>query len=98
MPTKLTSMSTEHKRGNVTVEIYSRELAGGDLAVAVLNRAEENATDINVRFADVGVVAGRHVIGVRDLWAGCAVATSTDGFQLATLATHDTALVRLSLK
>jgi len=45
-------------------EIWTRQLAGGDTAVAFFNRAKDEAK-IGVKWADIGVTSTRRV---RDLW------------------------------
>ena len=57
-----------------TQEIWTRELAGGDRAVAVFNRGADRAT-VTVKWSELGMKAPK---GVRDLWAKKDVAVSGD--------------------
>ena len=90
--------------GNITVKIYVRQLSGDALAVAVLNRGDANVTVISVEFEDIGVPARKSAASVRDLWAGAAIGESQAGrclrpkscFEVPRLATHDTAMFRLT--
>eukprot|EP00037_Helgoeca_nana_P028387 m.333816 g.333816 ORF g.333816 m.333816 type:complete len:207 (+) comp27744_c0_seq4:1297-1917(+) len=76
------------------VELYVRELAGGVMAIAALNRGDANTTDVAISWADVGVRSGG-IRAVSDLWANTAVPFTVTGCVVAVLATHDTALLRL---
>jgi alpha-galactosidase len=87
---------------NVTadVELYRRELADGGFALAVLNRAAAPiATPLSVSWAQAGgIPAGAAVAAVADLWqGGAAVPFTAQGFAVAALDSHDTALLRVAL-
>jgi hypothetical protein len=84
--------------GNCTVELYTRQLSNGALAVAVLNRGDFNVSEVSVKFADVGVPKGKVAKSVRDLWLGAALVASADGFLVEKLASHDTAMFRLEFE
>jgi alpha-galactosidase len=73
-------------------EIWSRELAGGDIAVAVFNRAAQDA-NITFRWADAGI--SKTPSCIRDLWrhANQTVAKSTYS---ARIPGHGVVLLRLS--
>lgn len=76
---------------NATFEVLARPLAGGDRAVAVLNRSG-STRNISVPLADIGLYGC--TVTAKDLWSGAStqVATSLTG----TLAGHDTAVWRLT--
>ncbi|MEU9037471.1 ricin-type beta-trefoil lectin domain protein [Streptomyces sp. NPDC048352] len=77
---------------NATFEVLVRPLAGGDRAVAVLNRSG-NARDVSVPLADVGL-PGACVVDAEDLWSGRRgeVADALTG----RLGAHDTMVWRLT--
>ncbi|MEU3059719.1 ricin-type beta-trefoil lectin domain protein [Streptomyces subrutilus] len=75
---------------NATFEILTRQLAGGDRAVAVLNRSG-SARDIHVPLAEVGLPGC--TVDAKELWTGerRRVSDALTG----RLAAHDTAVWRL---
>ena len=88
---------------NATIQVYSRDLAGGHSAVAVLNLGSVNVTSVHVTWAEAGVPPTKKVLAVHDLWGHrdvCAPPSSCGedtGFTVPLLQTHDTALYRLTL-
>ncbi|MFD5506622.1 ricin-type beta-trefoil lectin domain protein [Streptomyces sp. NPDC127051] len=76
---------------NATFEVLARPLAGGDRAVAVLNRSG-SARDISVPLTDIGLYSC--TVDAKDLWSGRSseVSTSLTG----KVAAHDTAVFRLT--
>jgi len=85
-----------HQYASAEVELYVRQLEGGALALAVLNRGSGAATKLKVRWADAGVPAGKRVVAVRDLWASRALTPDADGVVLD-VASHDTRMLHLEL-
>ena len=80
---------------SIVTQIFARPLAGGQLAVLLLNRAEAAAT-LSVSWAELGLpraqaMAVRHVVGRRDL------PPATGSFS-ARVPPHDVAFVRLRHK
>ena len=78
------------------LQLYSRELDGGALAVGVLNRGAEKASGVSVKWVDIGVPAGKSVKAVKDLWANKDVIPTSDGLTVD-VESHDTTLLRLDL-
>ncbi|MEW2412981.1 ricin-type beta-trefoil lectin domain protein [Streptomyces sp. NPDC046866] len=76
---------------NATFEVLARPLAGGDRAVAVLNRSG-STRDISVPLADIGLYGC--TVTAKDLWSGAGTKVSTS--LTGTLAAHDTAVWRLT--
>ncbi|MFL5608485.1 MAG: alpha-L-fucosidase [Gemmatimonadaceae bacterium] len=74
------------------VEIWTRPLAGGDVAVAVFNRGATPAPAA-IRWADLKI--DTRAAGVRDLWTHASV--TTNGPELAvTVPSHDVLMLRVS--
>jgi len=65
-------------RKDGTLEIWSKPLADGAVAVALFNRGEAGAR-MEVRAADAGFAT---IVSARDLWRGAAVATDALGFDV----------------
>lgn len=77
--------------GSATVDVLARPLAGGDRAVAVLNRGA-GARTVSTPLADIGLPGC--TVTAKDLWTG---ATSTvSGSLTATIPAHGTAIWRLT--
>lgn len=76
---------------NATFEVLVRPLAGGDRAVAVLNRSG-SARDVSVPLADIGLHAC--TADAEDLWSGRT--TEVSDALTGRLAAHDTAVWRLT--
>ena len=72
-------------------EIWSRELAGGGLAVGLFNRSDE-AAKMQVNWKQLGVKGSPHV---RDLWLHKDVSASNEGYE-ATVPAHGVLLLRLA--
>jgi alpha-galactosidase len=72
-------------------EIWTRQLSGGDMAVAFFNRAKDEAK-ISVKWADIGVPANRKA---RDLWLHQNVDTSAPEYT-ATVPGHGVVMLRIS--
>jgi alpha-galactosidase len=73
------------------LEIWSRELAGGAMAVGLFNRSDE-AAKMQVTWKQLGVKSPAHV---RDLWLHKDVAASSEGYE-ATIPAHGVVLLRLA--
>ncbi|MCX5193044.1 ricin-type beta-trefoil lectin domain protein [Streptomyces sp. NBC_00249] len=76
---------------NATFEVLARPLAGGERAVAVLNRSGA-ARDISVPLADIGLPAC--TVDAEDLWSGRR--TEVSDALTGRLGAHDTAVWRLT--
>ncbi len=72
-------------------EIWTRQLSGGDMAVAFFNRGKDEAK-ISVKWADIGAPAKRKA---RDLWLQQNVDTSTPEYA-ATVPGHSAVMLRIS--
>lgn len=78
-----------------TTQVWYRQLAGGDVAVALYNKAVPQAVDITVQFADVGLAAGKAT--VFDIWAEKALPQAYSGSYTAqAVPPHGSAFIRLS--
>jgi len=75
-------------------EIWTRQLSGGDYAVALFNRAKDEA-EMTVKWSGVGIKGGPGK--VRDVWAHSDVKTSGGNYS-ATVPGHGTILLRVSTK
>jgi len=71
-------------------EVWTRQLSGGDLAVALFNRSKDEAK-INIKWADLGVPTKRKA---RDLWLHESVDVSAPEYT-ATVPGHGVLLLRL---
>ncbi len=78
---------------NGDVEIYSKDLENGDIAVAILNR-NSTAKDVTVDFSVLPLEAGKEYV-VRDLWAHENVGNFKDSYS-TNVASHDTKVYRLT--
>jgi alpha-galactosidase len=79
---------------NGTTDILVKPLANGDRAVALLNRGSSSETATTSASA-IGFTGGSGCsYTVKDLWAG--TSTSTTGAISATVASHDTAIFRVT--
>jgi len=79
---------------NGTTDILVKPLANGDRAVALLNRGSSSETATTSASA-IGFTGGSGCsYTVKDLWAG--TSTSTTGTISATVASHDTAIFRVT--
>lgn len=72
-------------------EIWTRQLSGGDMAVAFFNRAKDEAK-INVKWADIGAPAKRKA---QDLWLHQSVDVSAPEYT-ATVPGHGVVMLRVS--
>jgi alpha-galactosidase len=72
-------------------EIWTRQLAGGDVAVAFFNRDKDEAK-INVKWTDIGVPAKRKA---RDLWLHQNIDASAPEYT-ATVPGHGVVMLRIS--
>ncbi|MEV4559323.1 ricin-type beta-trefoil lectin domain protein [Kitasatospora sp. NPDC049285] len=77
---------------NGTIDILAKPLAGGDRAVALLNRGT-TATTASTTLAAAGFLGSGCTASVKDLWAG-STSTST-GTISTTVAAHATAILRI---
>ncbi|MCT9088746.1 ricin-type beta-trefoil lectin domain protein [Streptomyces sp. ASQP_92] len=76
---------------NGTTDVLARPLAGGDRAVAVLNRSS-SARSVTTSLASIGLPGC--AVSARNLWTGARSTTSTA--LTATIAAHGTAIWRLT--
>lgn len=75
------------------VEVFSKPLANGDLAVCVLNRGDD-AIEVDVKWDDLGLTA-RAEKTVRNVWTTEDLGERRDGIGV-TVASHDVVALRLS--
>ncbi len=75
------------------IEIYSKDLENGDIALAVLNR-NSTAKTVSVNFATLPLESGKEY-DVRDLWAHKSMGTFTGSYS-TTVASHETKVYRIS--
>ena len=75
-------------------EIWTRQLSGGDIAVALFNRAKDE-TKMSVKWADVGLGAKRKVRKVRDLWLHQNVEAKDPEYSVA-VPGHGVVMLRIS--
>ncbi|MFJ1864231.1 ricin-type beta-trefoil lectin domain protein [Streptomyces sp. NPDC088097] len=78
---------------NAAFDVLARPLAGGDRAVAVLNRTG-STRDVSVPLADIGLTSC--TVDAADLWSG--ERTEVSDALTGRLAAHDTAVWRLTPK
>ncbi|MCF7848620.1 MAG: glycoside hydrolase family 27 protein [Kiritimatiellales bacterium] len=76
------------------LEIFTKPLSNGDLAVCVLNRGE-SAVEADVKWSDLGLEKGTEK-RVRDIWAGKDFGKYKDRIK-SSVASHDVVVYRLSL-
>ena len=76
------------------LQVWAGPLADGDVVVLLLNIGNGTAT-ITASWADIGLESGSHV-NATDLWTGDAVAVPVVGSISAAVASHDSAVFRLS--
>ena len=77
----------------ITSQVFARPLAGRELAVVMLNRAEAPA-QLSVTWAELHLPAGTKM-NVRDVANHKDLPTASGTFS-ATVGTHDVAFIRLS--
>merc|ERR1712087_803323 len=58
-------------------DVWARQLWNGDYAVALFNRAQTEAVNITMQWADVGL-PGEQPVKLRDIWAGKDLGQFTD--------------------
>ena len=75
------------------VEVWSRELAGGNRAVLLLNRGKTPA-DINVKWADAGY-PDTLTVRVRDLWQARDLGASHSGYTAHNVPAHGVVMLTL---
>ena len=80
-------------RGDRDVQVWAKPLAGGEWAVALLNRGKE-ARDISVAWVELGMPAGA-APSVRDLWSKKDYGSVQTIFT-ANVASHDVVMVRVA--
>lgn len=79
------------------IELYTRKLHDGSLALAALNRASANITNLLCRWSDVGILPSQTVQRVRNVWERNDVPHTRDGIEVTWLLSHDTAVFRVWL-
>ena len=80
------------------VNMYSKPLLGGDLALAVLNRgATAIPGGILVDFAAIAGYAPAQKLMVRDIWMAQTLGPFAGNFTTRAIDSHETLLFRLSL-
>ena len=78
------------------VSVYAKPLLGGDLALAILNRAETDlASGASLNLTDFGYAPAQKVT-VRDVWAAATLGPFQGAFSTRAIASHETILLRLS--
>jgi len=78
------------------VNLYTKPLLGGHLALALLNRgANDLAGGAALNFTDFGF-APEQKVSVRDIWAAATLGPFQGGFTTRAIASHETLLLRLS--
>lgn len=77
--------------GNDIFEVFVKQLAGGDYALAILNRSDKSAK-LDLNFQNIGL-KGKYTI--RDLWKHENLSSSSNGWKGA-LAAHETKIFRLT--
>lgn len=75
-------------------EVWARELEGGALAVALLNKAAPPGTSVTARFPDLGLGGSKYA--VRDLWEHKDLGVFSGQFS-ATVPMHGVVLVKLTV-
>merc|ERR1712107_850350 len=73
--------------------VWSRPLAGGDVAVGLYNKNNASGADITVNFGDLNLVGK---VTVLDVWAGQNLGIFEGFFTAMEVPFHDTAFLRLS--
>eukprot|EP00040_Diaphanoeca_grandis_P031971 m.192563 g.192563 ORF g.192563 m.192563 type:complete len:487 (-) comp32473_c0_seq1:39-1499(-) len=81
-----------------TLQLYVRQLHGGAVAVAALNRGAEKVTNVSITWADVRKPDEKKITSVKDLWTGTSVPFTPDGFMISALESHETVLLRLDVE
>jgi alpha-galactosidase len=84
--------------GNIPQQIWSRELANGDVAVGLYNRGDPEAqngpaADITIKFQMVNMHGS---VSVYDIWKNAAVGSFTSSYTAKSVPFHGTAFLRLS--
>ncbi len=77
------------------IEIYCKDLANGDFAVALLNRSG-SSKDIIVNFSELPLEDGKTYI-FRDLWAKEDVGEYSGSFSVSNVASHETKVYRVKV-
>lgn len=78
------------------VSVYAKPLLGGELALAVLNRAPTALADgVLLNFTQFGFPAAQRV-SVRDIWQATTLGPFTGGFTTRAIDSHETLLLRLT--
>ena len=91
--TNATNATTIVSSSDVVSQVFARPLAGGELAVVLLNRDEASAR-LSVSWAELGLAAGAKM-HVRDVTNQKDLPTASDTWG-ATVGKHDVAFIRLS--
>ena len=84
--------------GNIPQQIWSRELANGDVAVGLYNKGDAEATtgpsaDITIDFKMVNMHGS---VQVYDIWKNAAVGSFTNSYTAKSVPFHGTSFLRLS--
>ena len=84
--------------GNIPQQIWSRELANGDVAVGLYNKGDPESkagpsADITIEFKMVDMHGS---VKVYDIWSNSAVGSFTGSYTAKNVPFHGTAFLRLS--
>ena len=74
-------------------QVWSRPLAGGDIAVCLYNKNNASGTDITLKFSDLNISGN---VSILDIWAGKSLGLFDGSFTAEHVPLHDTAFLRLS--
>lgn len=77
------------------VEIYSRQLTDGEVAVVALNRGPTNTTAVTVTWTELGIDVGK-AMDVTNVWTGKDEGRMTGSVKLGEMASHGNSMVILS--
>ena len=78
------------------LDLFSRDMENGDLALALLNRGATRQEGVMILLAELGYAPAQRVI-VRDVWAK-ETKTVMGSYTTRAMDTHETILLRLSLE
>lgn len=78
------------------LQVWAGPLSGGDVVVLLLN-IENGTKNITASWEDIGLNSGARATAI-DLWTGKSLNASLVGSISASVASHDSAVYRLSLK
>ena len=74
-------------------DVWSRQLANGDYAVALLNRNADNATDITLEWSAIGLPPEQPA-ALRDLWRHADLGRFTANYTAAAVPPHSVVMLR----